>query len=299
MSELDDILKDAVDNILKRNPAGCIELVEKVYDYGYDVRLFYKNLLEYLRNLTVLKVINEPGQLIDLPEGEVAELKRLSDGFSQEELQQLFVILSRGEDELKRSSSPRLSLEMTLIRMATLRPLVPIAELIERVKGLEEGKVRAYGNTSVQKSEARSQKTDPNLEREQYKEDVVEKEEVASHIEMEEPEETWKGFLRFVQKKRPPLASKLEHGKLIELNESEIKIGFIKTIYLDMISKDDIKAVEEMLSGYLSRNVRVTAIPVIQENKVREPVKREQPRQPIIEEALKVFGGRIIEEGRA
>ena len=83
------------------------------------------------------------------------------------------------------------------------------------------------------------------------------------------------------------------------MNESEIKIGFIKTIYLDMISKDDIKAVEEMLSGYLSRNVRVTAIPVIQENKVREPVKREQPRQPIIEEALKVFGGRIIEEGRA
>lgn len=300
-----EVLKDTVDNILKRNPAGCIELVEKVYDYGYDVRLFYKNLLEYLRNLTVLKVINEPGQLIDLPEGEVAELKRLSDGFSQEELQQLFVILSRGEDELKRSSSPRLSLEMTLIRMATLRSLVPIAELIERVKGLEEGKVGAYSNTHVQKPEVRSQKADSNLEREQlpsHKEEVVEKEEVASHIEMEEPEETWKGFLRFVQKKRPPLASKLEHGKLIELNESEIKIGFTKTIYLDMISKEDIKAVEEMLSGYLSRNVRVTAIPMVQENKVGEVVKRERPqppRQPIIEEALKVFGGRVIEEGRA
>jgi DNA polymerase-3 subunit gamma/tau len=91
-----EVLKNVVTSIMERKPAGCIKVVERVYDYGYDVRLFCKNLLEYIRNLIVLKVIKDPGQLIDLPDGEIAELKTLSDGFSQDELQQLFAILSRG-----------------------------------------------------------------------------------------------------------------------------------------------------------------------------------------------------------
>ena len=295
-----EILKDVIRSISEREPARCIDAVEKVYDHGYDVRIFCRNLLEYLRNLAVLKVLKNPDRAIDLPDEELTELKKLSDSFSQDELQQLFVILSKGDDELKRSSSPRRSLEMTLIKMATLRPLVPIAELIERVKGLEEGKIGGYGDTPVQKPEVRSQKASSNLEREQVplsKEEVVVKEEAASHIEMEEPGDVWKSFLQFVRKKKPPLASKLEHGRLIELNESEMKIGFGKAIYLDMITKEDIKAVEEMLSGYLNRNIRMTVIPVPQENKAQEPVKK-QPRQPIIEEALKVFGGKVIEENR-
>ena len=63
-----------------------------------------------------------------------------------------------------------------------------------------------------------------------------------------------------------------------------------------MISKEDIKALEEMLNGHLSRNMKVVVAPLVKERKVQEPIKKEQPRQPIIEEALKVFGGRIVEE---
>ncbi|MBM2838972.1 MAG: polymerase subunit gamma and tau [Deltaproteobacteria bacterium] len=286
---------------MERTPAGCIQLVERVYDYGYDVRLFCKNLLEYLRNLMVIKVVKDPGQLIDLPDGEIAELKTLSDGFTQDELQQLFAILSRGEEELKRSSSPRLSLEMTLIKMATLRPLVPIAELIERMKGLEEGigKVRRpekkedekMGSLEDEKKILTSQPLNLSIPASDEKDSIF--------IELEEPGDTWKSFMQVVRKKRPPLASKLEHGKLIELNNSMVRIGFNNGIYLDMISKEDIKALEEMLNGYLSRSMKVVIAPLAKESKTHEPVKKEQTRQPIIEEALKVFGGRIVEEKMA
>ncbi|MBF8250693.1 MAG: DNA polymerase III, tau subunit [Deltaproteobacteria bacterium] len=296
-----EVLKNVVKSIMERTPAGCIQLVERVYDYGYDVRLFCKNLLEYLRNLMVIKVVKDPGQLIDLPDGEIAELKTLSDGFTQDELQQLFAILSRGEEELKRSSSPRLSLEMTLIKMATLRPLVPIAELIERMKGLEEGigKVRRpekkedekMGSLEDEKKILTSQPLNLSIPASDEKDSIF--------IELEEPGDTWKSFMQVVRKKRPPLASKLEHGKLIELNNSMVRIGFNNGIYLDMISKEDIKALEEMLNGYLSRSMKVVIAPLVKESKTHEPVKKEQTRQPIIEEALKVFGGRIVEEKMA
>jgi len=300
-----EVLKNVVKSIMERTPAGCIQVVERVYDYGYDVRLFCKNLLEYIRNLTVLKVIKDPGQLIDLPDGEIAELKTLSDGFSQDELQQLFAILSRGEEELKRSSSPRLSLEMTLIKMATLRPLIPVSELMERVKGLEEGLgVRGLEKKEDEKmrsleDEKKILTSQPlNLSTSQLHNLSIpaREEKVEAHIELEEPGDTWKSFMQLVRKKRPPLASKLEHGRLIELSDTEVRIGFDKGIYLDMISKEDIKALEEMLNGHLSRSMKVVVAPLVKERKVQEPIKKEQPRQPIIEEALKVFGGRIVEE---
>ena len=293
-----EVLKNVVKSIMERTPAGCIQVVERVYDYGYDVRLFCKNLLEYIRNLTVLKVIKDPGQLIDLPDGEIAELKTLSDGFSQDELQQLFAILSRGEEELKRSSSPRLSLEMTLIKMATLRPLIPVSELMEMVKGLEQGIGKAWSLEKKEDEKMRSLEDEKKILTSQplNLSTSVSKEKVEAHIELEEPGDTWKSFMQLVQKRRPPLASKLEHGRLIELSDTEVRIGFDKGIYLDMISKEDIKALEEMLNGHLSRSMKVVVAPLVKERKVQEPIKKEQPRQPIIEEALKVFGGRIVEE---
>ena len=293
-----EVLKNVVKSIMERTAAGCIQVVERVYDYGYDVRLFCKNLLEYIRNLTVLKVIKDPGQLIDLPDGEIAELKTLSDGFSQDELQQLFAILSRGEEELKRSSSPRLSLEMTLIKMATLRPLIPVSELMEMVKGLEQGIGKAWSLEKKEDEKMRSLEDEKKILTSQplNLSTSVSKEKVEAHIELEEPGDTWKSFMQLVQKRRPPLASKLEHGRLIELSDTEVRIGFDKGIYLDMISKEDIKALEEMLNGHLSRSMKVVVAPLVKERKVQEPIKKEQPRQPIIEEALKVFGGRIVEE---
>lgn len=303
-----DVLKEAAQGILERNPARCIELVERIYDYGYDVRLFYKNLLEYIRNLTVLKMIKEPGRLIDLPDGEIAELKGLADGFSQEELQQLFAILSRGEDELKRSSSPRLSLEMTLIRMATLRPLIPISDLIERVEGIEKGIVGAYGHTP-KKMDVGAQHAVPLQDQRtefvseqipSYEHEEVKEKKAGATIELEEPGDTWKGFLQFVQRKRPSLASLLGHGRLMELIESGMKIGFDKgSFYLStMDEKDNRAALGELLKEYLGRDMGITIIPVASEVKVQERVEKVQPKHPIVEEALKVFGGRIVEETR-
>ncbi|MBI4746225.1 MAG: hypothetical protein HY786_06755, partial [Deltaproteobacteria bacterium] len=304
-----EALINVVKSIMERTPAGCIQVVERVYDYGYDVRLFCKNLLEYIRNLTVLKVIKYPGQLIDLPDGEIADIKTLADGFSQDELQQLFAILSRGDEELKRSSSPRLSLEMTLIKMATLRPLIPVSELLERVKGLEQGIGKARSLERKEDEKIRSLEDEKkiltsqplNLSTSQLHNFSIpaREEKVEAHMELEEPGDTWKSFMQLVRKKRPPLASKLEHGRLIELSDTEVRVGFDKGIYLDMISKEEIKALEEMLNVYLSRSMKVVIAPLVKERKVQEPVKKEQTRHPIIEEALKVFGGRIVAENMA
>jgi hypothetical protein len=193
--------------------------------------------------------------------------------------------------------------EMTLIKMATLRPLIPVSELMERVKGIADSLAGGVSHASPQMAEGKGQKegdiklrdgSEPITVSREREERVEEK--VEAHMELEEPGDTWKDFMQLVRKKRPPLASKLEHGKLIELNNSMVRIGFNNGIYLDMISKEDIKALEEMLNTYLSRSMNVVITPLVKERKAHEAVKKEQTRLPIIEEALKVFGGRIVAE---
>ena len=298
------VLKDVAQSIIERNPGGCVKVVERVYDHGYDIRVFCRNLLEYLRNLTVLKIIKDAGRLIDLPESEIEELKRLSDGFTQDELQQLFAILTKGEDELKRTSSPRLSLEMTLMKMSALRPLSPISDLIDKVT-LLESKIGglASGGGKQHTTEALNQKVERlnsgHEARQQAVHDAsdIKKDGITgTPIEMEELGDVWSGFLQFVGRKSSRLASKIDHGKLIELNESELKVGFSKPIYLEMIGKDDVSVLEDMLSEHLRRKMKLIILPLLTQARAEKKMENSHPVHPVVEQALKVFGGKVIAE---
>ena len=74
-----------------------------------------------------------PDALADLSPREVEELCAVAP-VPAEDLQRLFRILLEADEELGRSTQPRLVIEMTVVQMATLAPLVPIDELGARLE---------------------------------------------------------------------------------------------------------------------------------------------------------------------
>ena len=54
------LLHDTIDAIAKQDAGRCMEIVEQVYQYGYDVQHFCRELLQTLRNLILLKVAERP-----------------------------------------------------------------------------------------------------------------------------------------------------------------------------------------------------------------------------------------------
>src|SRR4030042_2110242 len=121
-------------------------VVEQVDLYGYDVQHFCRELLHSLRNLILMKVSQHPGHLIELPEEEHQVLRKLADRFEFDQLNHLFNLLLKGEEEMAQSSFPRTMLEMTLIRMATFRPLLPIDDILKKLEGF--GKYHSEGEPS-------------------------------------------------------------------------------------------------------------------------------------------------------
>lgn len=130
------VLSEAVRAILAGEAQTLLELVDQIYDFGYDVRQFTKNLLEHFRNLLVVRVAPDPSRLVDLPIEDVEEMRKQAADVAVDRLHRLFSSLLKLGDDVGRSSQPRMVLEMGLVRLATLGPLQPIEELLGKIRDL-------------------------------------------------------------------------------------------------------------------------------------------------------------------
>lgn len=129
------VLYETVDAISRRDPGRCLEVVEAIYHEGYDLDHFCQELLEHFRNLILMKVSKRPEALIDLPAEELDSLRDQASRFELEQLDHLFHLLLKGEREVVQAAFPRIMLEMTLVRMATLRSMIPIEEILKKLEG--------------------------------------------------------------------------------------------------------------------------------------------------------------------
>ena len=125
--------------IAENDAAALLELVETLAEYGADYRRFVRELLLHLRELLLLKLASPGSRLLEavLPE-ERERLGGVAALLSEEDLLRLIDVLDETARRLadKATEDPRVTLELALLRMAHLRRLVPFAELLARVEGL-------------------------------------------------------------------------------------------------------------------------------------------------------------------
>jgi DNA polymerase-3 subunit gamma/tau len=262
------ILYDTIEAIASRDAERCMEIIEELYHYGVDLQHFCRELLQYLRNLTLMKVSQHPERLIELPKEELEVLKSQAERFQFDHLNHLFSLLLKGEEEVAQSAFPRTMMEMTLIRMATLKPILPIDEILKKLEILEKkpsslesvsaiespSLIESLSSDRFQKRNGLEEASDKVLKGIRKKE-VFEKEELPMGLTEEiEPlssekameselspkggeieggsqkvrEETWRGLVDFTRAQNPILGSFLALGNLVHISEEKIELGFEK-----------------------------------------------------------------------
>ena len=320
------ILYDTIEAIANRDVERCVEIVDHVYEFGYDLQHFCRELLQYLRNLILMKVSQHPEGLMELPEEELAVLRKLSERFEFDQLSHLFSLLLKGENEVAQSTFPRTMLEVALIRMATLRPVLPIDEILKKLEKLEKvehptmamdkddeppADERLEGLNQAVDSMGVSEEMEPfPLERTTTQNDS-QKAGAGGEESQKAREETWKGLVDFARAKNPVLGSFLAMGSLIDVSEEKIEIGFEKdSFHYDRISeKENRSQLEAICHEYLQRKAKVIISALDQRVGLKKRATSEAegtPRNklqsgkgteenPLIQEALRLFNGRIVE----
>ncbi len=303
------ILYETIEAIANRNNERCMEVVENIYHYGYDLQHFCRELLQYFRNLILMKVSQQPAGLIELPEEECEILKKQAERFQFDQLNHLFSLLLKGEEEIAQSAFPRIMLEMTLIRMATLRTVLPIDEILKKLENL--GKAEYPTVKVIHEKLENLEKVEPPTEMIEEMEspplegtmDPIDsqKENVEEEASQNGRTETWKGLVDFIRSKNPVLGSFIALGNLIDMNHEKIEIGFEKDSfhYERMVEKENRSQLESICQEYFRRRIKVIISHLNQEDGSKgriAPEGRETVQNPIVQEALRLFNGRIIKD---
>ncbi|MBW2087183.1 MAG: DNA polymerase III subunit gamma/tau, partial [Deltaproteobacteria bacterium] len=122
--------------LLAGDASQALELLDRVYTYGYDTKEFVTQLLEYFRSLVVCKVSPDPGRILDMLDAELEELKDIAADSSLETLNFFFNALLERMEKLRRSTRPQLVLEALMVGLAQVEPLQSVAELASRLEAL-------------------------------------------------------------------------------------------------------------------------------------------------------------------
>jgi len=116
--------------LVERNPEAAFDAVEQLSAYGHDLRQFGQEFIGYLRNCVLCKSHPKPQNVLDLPEGELDEIKKVASQAEMTVLTAWFDLMVVGQEQLARAEQPRYILEMTLAKMLQIAELKPLSHLL-------------------------------------------------------------------------------------------------------------------------------------------------------------------------
>lgn len=265
--------------IIDKNGKGCLKLVENVYNFGYDLKRFCQDFLEHIRDMVIVKAVEEPGGILDIPDSEIEDLKRLANKVGLLDLQRMFTVLSRGYEDIAKSPSPRFILEMILLKMAHLENLQPLTTILDRLEelGTSEGSTPS-GNLKKTHEGIKAADMPPQK----------------NGKEASVKDGQWSGFLDFIRKKKPPLASHLEFATFL-LADGIVSMNIKDGPYFVYLSENK-KTLEQFCSEFFGKEMKVDIKAGAGGGSDCKVEPNEDER--IIKDVVKTLGGRVLEDRR-
>ena len=288
--------------IIEGDAVRCLETIERLYLHGHDLRRFCQELAEHFRNLLVMKMSNEPQKLVDLTDAELNELKEQADKVSSSTLQQFFHFLLKGEEEIRRSSNPKLVLEMSLLRLTELPKVMDMDEVISQMLKLEQ-KIATGGQ--------------PMAEPRRREEDAGQQEVSVGYTQTEEtntvdpkvvadsPLAKWQTVLKRMRQEKPALAASLERVSVREPKPDLIELDFNghEFDYEMVKERESFGLLNRVSREIFGEKMKISLIAGGEEIRRKQKGKTDRQRlqqrkalkHPLVTEALEIFGGEIVE----
>ena len=136
-----DTLHKLSAGITSSNPQEAIETLEKIYNSGNEPTQILTNLLDYFKNLLIVKNC-KPEIVFELTQLNEAQIKELQAQAKTLDTHQITFLIDKTADyikEVKTTNNPRLWLEVGIIDLANLAENTSLAELQNRLSRLEGG----------------------------------------------------------------------------------------------------------------------------------------------------------------
>src|SRR5437867_698670 len=304
-----ELLRGALEAILARDAAGALKALAAVQDHGSDVRQFCGELMEHVRNLLVARIVPDAGDLIELGPEEQAEIKADAVRLTVDHIQELFRIFMQAEDGIRASQYPWFVVEMAAVRACRVvqaqaapspgRPETRVPSIPPKVapQAAPPSRASESGPTSAPRTEQSQpihEATPPPSARQEP-------------VSLD-----WEAVVARVLAERPNIGAFLEDSGLVGTAGDVVAVGFPASAgtAMRMIQQESYQqAVAEACSALAGRPLRVRVVSLdggtgaptaAQLRREREATRERHLRDealtnPLVQEALSVFGGEVKE----
>ena len=123
------------------NGSAALELLGDLYEGSKDMERLCVELIDFYRNLMILKSVGKPGDLIVISPTELEGLRAEAAALSLETVLHVMDVLQNTLDRLKSGVSRRVEMETTLLRLCDPRLDTTPQSLLRRIEALEAGAI--------------------------------------------------------------------------------------------------------------------------------------------------------------
>ena len=309
-----DTLFDLADSIINNEKEKLLAVINDLINSGREPVFIASSIIDYFRNLMVAKVTKEDHtSYVTLPEDDYRKLKEQSRHFSLDEILYIIYTLSAAIELIRKTSLGRIPLEISLVKLTEKNRLISIKEIMERLSLIEKRIKKEPIEEPIE--EKKPSHEVPGTEG-PPEPTVIPKEEVAAEKDillLQKIKTSWAKILNFIKGKRMSVGTFLSEGALVKIKDSVLTIGFNKnnSLHKEQL-QDDVnkKFVEESIKSVIGEDVFLNietlegqvegqaGVAANEEEKLEETPReseRDSSVEPIIESAIDMFKGRIVD----
>lgn len=266
-----------------------LEILDSLFNEGKNLSLLAKELINFFKNLLVVKTVKNANSLLKMPSEMFEKLETISSKFEKEKLLEILTKLVNIETQLKFSINPKTIIEITLLGLIDaekktknvivekkLEPTnISKANKTEEVKTLEETKntndnldlyIIKSDNTLIKKSEYDSEGKNQTAPK------VIEKQVDGKQVKVDDKQMIAILFRTLRQNKEIPLLSSIQNFATTKIESNKLKIYFNDDNFKqDLLDTDNLKLVNNILNEY---NLSVEYIFKENENDIANELKQ-------------------------
>ena len=126
-------LETVMQAVAESSSEKILVLVDELIGEGHSPTHFARQLVRFLRNVTVAKIAGKDSALLQISSDERARVARIAELFTEEDLARHLQTMLRTHGELGYRQEQRFHLELGLLKMAHAQRLLPIEQLLSEV----------------------------------------------------------------------------------------------------------------------------------------------------------------------
>lgn len=289
-----ELLIETSQAIIQGAPEKCLEIVDRIYNYGHDIKEFYRALMDHFRNLLICLIA--PDSQMDLADSDREEIGRQAEMAGIETLQQILNLLIVREADLRFTLHPRLLLETLIVKLCRIGEILSFDELIQKIASLEERL-----STSSDLYEGSPSLSEPSATWEEKPKKPIPKNNTADAP----VGKTWESFLDRLAGRNKPLANVLRQCQVENRGQNTLHItkagNSFSSAYLD--EQENLEKLKGYCRDFFGRDIKIKisdGIPAERESAdQRGGETSEIPQQdngeypPPVQDILEMFQGKI------